>query len=1450
MSGIASLAPVTKWEGPRLTGGSNFTEWQQYILAVSVTAEVHYLIADVDAPNSSAVSRRRDDPPTDPASMSEEDRRPSVLRTKHKRWLWGLLFNSLAPAVASRLSLAARDPVDHNAVLLWKELHERYDRTRGIRAAQLQHELLTMKLKPNANVEHHFNKMHDLYNRMIISGYKFDDEQLAFAMASSLPTEYSVLTGVILRAPNLTAEMVQEEITSEWIRLGMPGKDDDEKDTAPSDDKGLVAKAKSTKKPKEKKFHCTKHPSSNSHDSKDCYILKREAEEKAEKAKKESKPDRDDGAFDVAAVAMWEMGEEDYVDIFGMVAVDTVGLYARSDPLDDTYVIDSGCTKHMVVSPRGLTDVVRVHNQTVTVGGKGKLEVTHRGQLTLGKLQIKNTLVVPTLGFNLLSVGLFGEEGYSTLFEKDYCSIRDAEGSEIVRVKKTGLYELKASTMSSALVAQAHSADQLLYLHCSLGHLNWNDVYKLARSGKLGEDWTDIVSPTEMNILCEDCIRAKGHRLPSPTSSVRAIKPNEIVHIDLWGPAKVASLGGSRYFLTCYDDWSHRIQLYFLKDKSEALSAFKKYLALVENQCSSSVKRVRSDNGGEFTSKAFVDLLESTGIEANRVPPAAHAQNGRVERVHLTVMNLVRAMLLESGLDKTFWSEAAAYAAFVRNRVPKRGTMDIPQELWSGQKCSLTQLRPFGSLVYVRDHTDPDKLSPRYFSARLMGFRSWSEHTIRYYNPETKKFGYSRDYILERRSQSAPPTILSSELLARPTPAPARLIRAPPFALGDEVTELPDTVVEPVTETPEPIEHVEPAALDTAVTTDPLPPIPPLPKTQGKGVTYELTTEERGTSKFVPGEVSYMDENGRRILPRRNKSMAAVATDLGELEDEAMAVLEIQRPAIGSNGQSMTMDPMAHLLGLLADSEDSTVSWCLLATDCPKTVRQARSSPDWPSWWKAMAEEMAKMDQYDVYEVVDRTDQMRVLRARWVFTRKVDGVTGEAAAFKARWVAKGFTQVQGVDFHEIFASVAHKDTIRTFLAMVNWHRLHCDQVDIKAAFLNGELKETIYMEPPEGLDTPPNKVYRLKKSLYGLRQSPRCFNDELDAWLRSQGFVPSIADPCLYVYLKERVLVMLTVHVDDQLIASNNRSALDIFKRKHNAAFECTDHGPVNYFLGFNVTRDVQRRVLSISQEHYFTHLLERFDMTDAKPAATPLPSDFVAKDVTDQQYDAAKHLPYREIVGSVMYAATISRPDLAFSAGLLARFMTKWSAEHYRAAKHLLRYVKGTIDYALTFDASSCERTLQGYVDADWGGCLTSRHSTSGYGNILFGALVGWKARRQPTVALSTMEAELSAACDATKQAAWLRQILQDLHVPVKGPIRYFCDNQGAIAAAANPGQHDKRKHMGMKAHYVTDEVKKGRVAFDYIPTEDNAADLLTKPLDRFRTAKLARALGIRSRK
>jgi hypothetical protein len=345
----------------------------------------------------------------------------------------------------------------------------------------------------------------------------------------------------------------------------------------------------------------------------------------------------------------------------------------------------------------------------------------------------------------------------------------------------------------------------------------------------------------------------------------------------------------------------------------------------------------------------------------------------------------------------------------------------------------------------------------------------------------------------------------------------------------------------------------------------------------------------------------------------------------------------------------------------------------LLSTGIPDTFRAARQSPEWPEWKGAIDVKLGKMAQYRVWKEVPCTEGMRTLKAKWVFTRKVDGETGKPSAYKARWVAKGYSQIAGVDYNKLYAGVAHKDSVRVFLLLVNHYNLECDQVDIRAAFLNGVLKETIHLEAPEGSNIPHNTVLKLEKTLYGLKQAPHDFNREIDLWFKSQGIELTQADVCIYRRVSKDSVRLISIHVDDQLIACNSRSELDEFKAKFNARFECSDGGPVNYFLGFNVFRDRQQRKLWVSQKHYVESVLERFEMDQAKPNKAPLPSGYRPVMATDKEHALAKHEEYPAMVGSLMYAATINRPDIAQAVGLLARTATKWNMEHVDAAKHLL---------------------------------------------------------------------------------------------------------------------------------------------------------------------------------
>ena len=320
----------------------------------------------------------------------------------------------------------------------------------------------------------------------------------------------------------------------------------------------------------------------------------------------------------------------------------------------------------------------------------------------------------------------------------------------------------------------------------------------------------------------------------------------------------------------------------------------------------------------------------------------------------------------------------------------------------------------------------------------------------------------------------------------------------------------------------------------------------------------------------------------------------------------------------------------------------------------------------------------------------------------------------------------------------------------------------------------------------------------------------------------------------------------MSVHVDDQLIACNSRKELDNFKKALNAAFECKDGGPADYFLGFNIHQDRAEKKLFISQEHYLTSMLEQFNMSDSKPARAPLPAGYKGLMGTDKEHAEAKHEPYWEMVGALLYAATTSRPNISFAVNLLARTTSKWNKSKVYAARHLLRYIKGTTDLCLAFDSTAGNRIALGYADADWGGCLETRRSTTGYLYTLGGGPVAWKSKRQATTALLTMEAEYMASSSAARQAAWLKQLLLDIRHDSSGPLKIYNDNNGALSLAKNPVFHDQAKRIDIIYHHLRNEIKNGRIDLTYIKSANNLADILTKLLPPDSHARLVGKMGM----
>lgn len=366
------------------------------------------------------------------------------------------------------------------------------------------------------------------------------------------------------------------------------------------------------------------------------------------------------------------------------------------------------------------------------------------------------------------------------------------------------------------------------------------------------------------------------------------------------------------------------------------------------------------------------------------------------------------------------------------------------------------------------------------------------------------------------------------------------------------------------------------------------------------------------------------------------------------------------------------------------------------------------------------------------------------MTAKWIFKIKRDQ-DGNPKRFKARLVARGYKQKEGIDYVETFAPVARMDSIRTLLAIASARDLTFEQFDVSTAFLNGDITDDIYIEPPEGYRIESNKCLKLQKALYGLKQAPRVWNSKFDNVLQTLKFKPLKNDPCVYV--SQTYGTNLGIYVDDGIIVRQTKSrCLDVIN-KLNMAFK-VNRVLADTFLGI----DIQKRqdALFLNQRLYIENVLKRFKMDQCKEKSTPM-NDI--KTLFENEGEVQKNIPYRAAIGSPLYCAMLTRPDLLFPTTLLSRFSVNPKGDPWTAVNDLMRYLKGSVDCGLFYKKTeNKEMNIDVYSDADWAGDTKSRKSTSGLIITLAGSPVIFASSQQPIVALSSTEAEFVATCGATK--------------------------------------------------------------------------------------------------
>lgn len=519
-----------------------------------------------------------------------------------------------------------------------------------------------------------------------------------------------------------------------------------------------------------------------------------------------------------------------------------------------------------------------------------------------------------------------------------------------------------------------------------------------------------------------------------------------------------------------------------------------------------------------------------------------------------------------------------------------------------------------------------------------------------------------------------------------------------------------------------------------------------------------------------------------------------------------------------------------------------------IVLDDPQTVNEAMSRANAEVWRKAMKDEFDSLEENDTWELTDLPSNRKPIHCKWVFKSKRNA-DGKVTRYKARLVAKGYTQRQGIDYDETFSPVVRYNSIRYLVAIAAKYDLDIHQMDVVTAFLHGDINEEIYLiPPPEFIQG--DKVCRLKKALYGLKQASRQWYLKLDSAMTAIGFERSSVDPCIYYLIDRNKMTFVAVYIDDLLIFTNDLVRKSFLKNELSKRFKMTDLGEAAYCVGLKLSRDRANGLIYLNQQRHVMDLLIRFGMVDCNTAETPMDSNQkLTKDMspkTSSEIEEMVGVPYQELVGGLLYISQGTRPDITYAVNTVSKFNNNPGKAHWIAAKRILRYLKRTMDAKLTFSVNGNNNIL-GYCDADWGSSIDDRKSCTGYVFMFQGGAISWVCKRQPTIALSTTEAEYMSLAAAVQESLWLQSLHREFNCDQQvQSMEIRSDNVSALDLASSTAYSARTKHIDIRHHFIRQYVQEKSVILVHVSTEEMLADVLTKALPSKKHFLCSNGLGI----
>ncbi|GJX05408.1 retrovirus-related pol polyprotein from transposon TNT 1-94 [Tanacetum coccineum] len=971
-------------------------------------------------------------------------------------------------------------------------------------------------------------------------------------------------------------------------------------------------------------------------------------------------------------------------------------------------------------------------------------------------------------------------------------------------------------------------------IHCNFGAIN-----HLARHG-LVRGLPKL--KFEKDHLCSACALGKSSKKPyKPKSEDTNQEKLYLLHMDLCGPMRVALFGFSgqwkkNVLLVIVDDYSRFTWVICLRSKDEAPAFIINFLKMIQVRLKETVtvRRIRTDNGTEFVNQTLREYYEKVGISHETSVARSPQQNGVVERRNRTLIEAARTMLIYAKAPLFLWAKAVATACYTQNRsMIRRRHGKTPYELLHNKPPDLSYLHVFGALCYpTNDSENLGKLQPKADIGIFIGYAP-TKKAFRIYNRRTRRIieTIHVDFdeltaMASEHSSSGPalhemtPVSISSGLVPNPpssTPfvPPSRsdwdLLFQPMF---DESLNPPPYVDLQAPEGIAPIpvavapehEHAVSTGSPSSTTVDQDAPSPSNSPTTQETQTPILSHDVEEDNHDI--EVAHMGNDPYFGIP-----IPEVTSDQSSSSDVIHTIVPPDHQVSEHNSKWTKDHPLENIIGALDRPVSTRLQLHEQALFCyydafltsvePKNYKEALTQA---CWIEAMQEELHEFERLEVWELVPPPDKAFVISLKWIYKVKLDELGG-ILKNKARLVARGYRQEEGIDFEESFAPVARLEAIRIFLAFAAHMNMVIYQMDVKTAFLNGNLREEVYVSQPDGFVDPdkPNYVYKLKKALYGLKQAPRAWYDMLSSFLISNDFSKGSVDPTLFIRREGNELLLVQIYVDDIIFAASTPELCDLFAKIMCSKFKMSMMGKISFFLGLQISQSP--RGIFINQSKYALESLKKYGYESCDPVDTPM----VEKSKLDEDKEGKAVDPshYRGMIGTLLYL-TASRPDLQFAICMCARYQARPTEKHLNAVKRIFRYLKGTVHRGLWYPKDS-SFALTAFADADHAGCQDTRRSTSGSIQLLGDRLVSWSSKRQKSAAISSTEAEYIALSGCCAQVLWMRSQLTDYGFGFN-KIPMYCDNKSAIALCCNNVQHSRsNKHIASGFTSSKEEVENG---------------------------------------